>query len=386
MPGRLVQQLVEAGLVTDEQAHASDPGDPLVPASRVIQNLVARGLDERILAGFFVSLGFGPVLHAAELDRADRELVRRLPATDAHDLCAMPLRASAAGVIVAMADPTDARAVDRLRESLGPSILPTVAKLSDLLDAVERAYPPDRPTLVSDPRALLGSRSPSGVVPLPRNEGTTNLQSKWASLDSPPSDWAATASPVWDRAWNGSVTERDMPAAPKSGATTTPSARAALVDTDLLDRALGDLAHATTRDEAVRIACEACESFARGGAFLVLRKGVFRGWHGAGEDVTEAGIRSLWIPASNPSILNEVLHRGQPFRGVYGDAAADHLFRAAFGSRGREVAVVPVLVGARMVGVLCADDPVGDTDLLEGVSKALAEALERVILSHKSRN
>ena len=96
MPGRLVDQLLEVGLVTESQARASDPGDPLVSSSGVIQNLVEQGLDERTLAGFFVAKGFGPMLQTAELDRADPDLVQQVSPTDAHDLCAMPLRASAA--------------------------------------------------------------------------------------------------------------------------------------------------------------------------------------------------------------------------------------------------------------------------------------------------
>jgi len=98
------------------------------------------------------------------------------------------------------------------------------------------------------------------------------------------------------------------------------------------------------------------------------------------------GIRSLWIPASNPSILNDVLHSGEPFIGTYGDNAADHLFRSAFGNRGRQVAVAPVLIGTRVVGVLCADDPVTDAASIERVAQALAEALEGLIMSRKSRN
>ncbi|MFZ1865134.1 MAG: hypothetical protein WAU39_12985 [Polyangiales bacterium] len=382
MPGRLVEQLLDTGLITGEQARASDADDPLVSPSRVIQNLVAEGLDERILAGFFVSQGFGPVLHAAELGRADRELVRRLPATDAHDLCAMPLRPSPAGAIVAMANPTDERAVERLRESLGPRILPTVAKLSDLLDAIDRAYPPDRPTLVTDPRALVGARTPSGVVSLSRQEIGASPDPTWS--DPPLSDLASTASPVWDRAWNASPTERDLPTIPRSGL--PPEPVPPLAEEDSLDAELAPLTRATTRDEAVRIACRACLCFARGGAFLALRKGVFRGWDGVGEDVTRAGIRSLWVPASNPSILNEVLHSGEAFQGAYGETAADHLFRAAMGSRGRGVAVVPVLIGSRMVGVLCADDPAGGISDIERVGQALAEAFERLIISRKSRN
>lgn len=393
MQGPLLEQLVDAGLITEDQARSSDPHDPLVSPSQVIQNLVADGLDERALAGFFVSLGLGPVLHEAELERADRELVQRVPATDAHDLCAMPLRSSPAGAIVAMADPTDEGAIEKLREHLGGGILPTVAKLSDLLAAIDRAYPPDRPTLVSDPRALIGSRMPSGVVSLSPGEGASGGEAAWTPADPLMAELASTASPVWDRAWNGAETERDLPAARKEGppsrtappASPSKGARAPASDATL-DAELLELSRATTRDEAVRIACRACLCFARAGAFLALRKGVFRGWDGAGEGVTSAGIQSLWVPASNPSVLNDVLHGGRVFRGAYGDTAADHLLRAAFGSRGREVAVVPVLIGSRMVGVLCACDPVDDTGEIERVGQALADSFERLILTRKSRN
>ena len=151
-----------------------------------------------------------------------------------------------------------------------------------------------------------------------------------------------------------------------------------------IDAHLAELGHATSRDDVVRIACRACLAAARGAAFLALRKGVFRGWDGAGEDVTSAGIRSLWVPASNPSILNEVLHSGRVFQGAYGQTAADHLFRAAFGSQGRDVVIVPVMIGSRMVGVLCANDPWGDTSAIERVAEAVGHAFERLIVSKKS--
>lgn len=364
MPGRLVGQLLDAGLVTEAQARASDPDDPLSSPSRVVQRLIAQGLDERLLAGFFVSLGFGPVLHAADLDRADRELVKRLPASDAHDLCAMPLRASPAGTIVAMADPTDERAIERLRHSLGERILPTVARLSDLLGAIDEAYPPDRPTVVSDPPAL--------------------------AEDPQLAELVSTASPVWDAAWDHSTTERDLPAALATEADVSvrlddPPEASSFTNDPHLDAELAELAHASSRDEAVRMACRACLRFARASAFLALRQGAFRGWDGAGDSVTGAGIRSLWIPATNPSVLEEVLYTGESFRGFYGEVAADRLLRTALGSRGRAVGVVPVRVASRLVGVLCADDPAVDLQPLDRIGSALAEAFEGLILARKSR-
>jgi hypothetical protein len=396
MGGRLVEQLVDAGLVTEAQARTSDEGDPLLPSGQVVQNLVAAGLDERALAGFFVSLGFGPMLQSQELARADENLVRRLPGADAHDLCAMPLRPSPAGAIVAMADPTDDRAVAKLSQALGGSILPTAAKLSDLLASIDRAYPPDSPTPVTGPVALARSRTPSGVVPLVQEKPEKTM----SALDPSLSDLASTASPAWDRAWSRSTTEREVSLTPKSShiplpivsrpPTAPPSSappdtvQPPTVSDSAIDAHLAELGRVTSRDDVVRVACHACLATARGAAFLALRKGVFRGWDGAGEDVTSAGIRSLWVPASNPSILNEVLHTGRPFQGAYGPTAADHLFRAAFGTHGREVVIVPVMIGSRMVGVLCANDPSADTSGVERVAEAVGHAFERLIVSQKS--
>jgi len=402
MAGQLVEQLFDAGLITEAQARSCDAGDPLVSSGRIVQNLVGAGADERALAGFFVSRGFGPMLQAQELARADHNLVRSLPGSDAHDLCAMPLRPSPAGAIIAMADPTDERAVARLSEALGGSILPTVAKLSDLLASIDRAYPPERPTLVTDPLALAQSRTPSSVVPLVQEKAGVDT-------DETQSDLASTASPVWDRAWNRSTTEREVSLTPQSSRMPLPivsyppttessepprtpppssvraaTVRPAAVSDSAIDAHLAELCNVTSRDDVVRIGCHACLPAARGAAFLALRKGVFRGWDGAGEEVTSAGIRSLWVPASNPSVLNEVLHSGSVFRGAYGHTAADHLFRAALGSHGRDVVIVPVMIGSRMVGVLCADDPAPDTTAVERVAEAMGQAFERLIVSRKS--
>jgi hypothetical protein len=398
---------VQAGLVTEARARTSDPGDPLISTVRVVTNLVEQGLDERELAGFFVTQGFGPMLQSAELSRADQSLVRCLSATDAHELCALPIRWSPAGAVVAMADPKDERALAKLRVALGGEILPTVAKVSDLVDAIDRAYPPDRPTLVSDLSALARSRAPSAVMPL--------VQAKSEPRDSDPSlaELTKSMSPAWDRAWNRSATDRQVSVTPKwthvplpsveptpgqtSASFETPAppstsdssvASKTVVPPTVSDSAsdahLAELRRANDRDEVVRVACQACLSVARGAAFLALRKGVFRGWDGAGEDVTSAGIRSLWVPATNPSVLSDVLHSGRVFRGAYGETAADYLFRGAFGSHGRDVVIVPVIIGSRMVGVLCANDPVGDASAVERVAEAMGQAFERLIVSQKT--
>jgi hypothetical protein len=57
---------------------------------------------------------------------------------------------------------------------------------------------------------------------------------------------------------------------------------------------------------------------------------------------------------------------------------------AALGSHGRDVVIVPVMIGSRLVGVLCANDPAPDTTAVERVAEAMGQAFERLIVSHKS--
>ncbi len=370
-----VAQLLDVGLVTEAQVRSSQPPGADLPSPELVRNLIAQGLDERILAGFFVSLGFGPMLQAQDLARADLDLVRRLPGSQAHELSALPLRPSPAGAIVAMADPTDERAVRALSDALGGPILPTVAKLSDLTAAIERAYPADRPTLVTDPFALGGQRHPSGVVPLVHGKpGAHKSSTTGQTLQSfDPALLAATASPVWDAAWDRSAGGGDSAAAPSSLA--VPQA----VEPDLTE-----LGRVNTRDDVVRAGCEACLAAARGAAFLAIRKGVFRGWDGAGDGITSASIRSLWVPASNPSVLNDVAHSGEVFHGPLGKTAADHLLSAALGSRGRDFVIAPVRIGSRICGLLCATDPGPDSGPIEAVADAMGRAFQRLIVTRKS--
>lgn len=371
MGDRLVAQLLEAGLVTRGQVSASgfSENEPSLSAGEVALNLVEQGLEEQALAGFFVSRGFGPMLQAQDLVRADPALTGRLSSESAHARCALPLRTSPAGVIVAMVDPTDTESTSFLERALDDNVLPTVAKLSDLLDALERVYGADREAAVSDPlvltrrRPATKARTSSQILPRP--------SVREASLE----ELAATASPVWDRAWN----DRESRPALEAVATETESAQAEL------NRALARVSRARSRDDLVRLGCEACLSVAKGAAFLALQKGVLRGWHGAGEDVATSSIRSLWVPAGNPSMLSDVLKTGGAVRGPYGHTAADHLFRAALGGRGKEVAVAPVLIGERLCGLLCATDPTGPPDAVEHIAGAMGEAFERLIVSRKSR-
>jgi hypothetical protein len=154
MADDLGSRLLRSGLVTRDQlaeslARAAEHGGALIEA------LAARGVPEDALAGFFVAEGFGPMTEPRELDAVTAATARRLPARMAVDLVALPVRATPAGLVVAMAAPSDRHAVREIARAIGGSVLPVVACVGPLRSAIERAYP-DGPPL----RRLPSERPP----------------------------------------------------------------------------------------------------------------------------------------------------------------------------------------------------------------------------------
>ncbi|MGE0789307.1 MAG: hypothetical protein AB7S26_26775 [Sandaracinaceae bacterium] len=151
-------------------------------------------------------------------------------------------------------------------------------------------------------------------------------------------------------------------------------------------RAISSIRAAGDRDEIVKLACEAASQVCRASVLLALRKGVLKGWEGRGADVSVDAVRNLWIPTSTPSMFRDVVKSKTPYLGPPGTSAADGLFRAALGSRGADVALQPIVVGGKLVGILAADDvrhgPRG-VEKLEELALAVGDAFERIILRSK---
>lgn len=144
---------------------------------------------------------------------------------------------------------------------------------------------------------------------------------------------------------------------------------------------------ASDRDDVVGLACEAALTVSRAAVFLALRKGVLKGWDGAGGGISRDAVRNLWIPTSSASTFKTVIETSEPYVGPYGTAVADGLFRAAVASRGGIVAIHPVLVGGKIVGVLAVDDlsTLGSVPKhrIEILAHAVAEAFKRLLASKK---
>jgi len=120
--------------------------------------------------------------------------------------------------------------------------------------------------------------------------------------------------------------------------------------------------------------------------FFAPPKGLLKGGDGTGSGGTQDSARNLWIPTSTASLFQRVVSTGVGYFGPYGPAIADGLFRAAVGSRGGDLALLPVKVSGKVVGLLAADDvrggPTGQ-QRLELVVAAVDEAFARIIVQQK---
>ncbi len=524
---------MQAGLVTQRQLSevlgAAPPHE-----GALVRALVHRGLAPDGIAGFFVAQGFGPLMEAADLAAADPRAITRVPRAMALGLLALPIRESPAGLIVAMAAPTDGHTIGELARATGEAILPAVARVVDLVAALEKAHPgalelDDDASRDSEPpplelvnvrrreaapaeegyfgstkgaerveaRATVGpkivaddtepfvplvrtkpvrapapapsaapsaapaepSHTPSPDKGLERRVVTKNFArvpkdtrvvpvgeprpaaGAWAKGRAlrPPSRGSSSAPPepaALDPARYGLDTAdtdvSPLPAAPPPPPPSSP-APATRVEPTAKQKSLIPEAHSRwesdtgehnkvdpvkvaemrdsrppapqaklpevggtlsairasrDRDEVVELACQGTLTVSRAAVLLALRKGVLKGWGGAGAGISADAVRNLWIPTSSPSMFRDVVSRREAYHGPSGTAAADGLFRAALGSRGGPVSIQPIIVASKLVAVLAADDVrFGEKgrERVETLSRAVSEAFERIILDGKRR-
>lgn len=490
MADDLGARLVQAGLVTRNQVAEVRGAAPLHEGALVL-GLAERGLSEDALAGFFVALGFGPLMDAGDLAAAERQALAQVPARMAHGLRALPIKHSAAGLVVAMAAPTDRHALHELSRAVGAEILPTVARVSELRAALRHAYPDapttDPPHLQSDrpdseppvleltqirksgappgdgadgaflgstflgstkgadrveARASLGPRvtldDDEGFVPLVRTKPVSRPPDDPPGEASRKSDGASrppgrsrSITANFERAQRGSAgvvavgpaNASSAPPARAEGAASRSSRPAAgaksiippehaswdleapenKIDPEKLRRlasriptrasqpasiggSLSAMRASRDRDEVVELACHGALTVSRAAVLLALRKGVLKGWDGAGAGLSRDAVRNLWLPTSSPSMFRDVMQTGEPYVGAPGTSAADGLFRAAIGGRGGVVVLMPIGVGGKVVAVLAADDvtfgPLG-VERIEILARAVGEAFERIIVQRK---
>ncbi len=128
--------LLSEGQVADASEHAR------IKTISYVDAILELGLaDEDTLVAFLASKLMIPRVRAAILERVDERLAERMPGELAWELLAVPVSVDEYGnLTVAMADPTDNAAVERLAKQTGTYLVRAVASVANLRRALMRLY------------------------------------------------------------------------------------------------------------------------------------------------------------------------------------------------------------------------------------------------------
>lgn len=335
-----------------------------------VQIIVERGLcAEADLVRFVQSKLMIPEVQADLLDQLERETLRHLPMELAWVHEVLPVSVDDVGnLTLAMADPTDLRAVDAVASHTGAYLIRAVAPLGALRRALERYYGPrpDRATL----DAVVEQHS--GPIPLPARQPPASATAA-PTVPASVTPASAAPAPVRDRPSGPIELDGDGAVAPLS-----PAAFA---------RVLPDLVAAADRDEIIQVLLDfLARGFDRVIMFVHLQQQL-RGRDARGDDLLLEAVTQVRIPTSGPSLFREVIERGTPHFGRWpSEHKIDRAFDQAMGTIKGNVLVLPVRLRERVPVLVYASginhpvDPRSLNELVDGVSGAL----ERLIFRRKS--
>lgn len=357
----------------------------------VVEVIVDRGFaTEDELVKFLQSKLMIPEVEADLLGELERETLRHLPADLAWYHEVMPVSVDDVGnLTLAMADPTDLRAVDAVAGHTGAYLVRAVAPLTALRRALERYYgarPHDlnariitearQPSItVAAPPAAPPPVPPVATAP-PPVPAVAAVPAPVAEASSPP---PAPAAPAPARV--GISTSRRETPAPTADDTTAPLSPTAFA------RVLPRLVAAADRDEITQVLLDfLAEGFSRVIMFVHLHQQL-RGRDARGDDLLLEAVTQVRIPTTGPSLFRDVIERGTPHFGPWrSDSKVNTAFDQAMGGIRGNVLVLPVKLRERVPLLVYASntphpvDPRSLHELVDGISGAL----ERLIFRRKS--
>lgn len=370
--------LQRAGLLPEEEAAAIRE---FAYANKVplVEVVVDRGFaTEDALVKFLQSKLMIPEVEADLLGELERETLRHLPAELAWYHEVMPVSVDDVGnLTLAMADPTDLRAVDAVTAHTGAYLVRAVAPLTALRRALERYYGP-RP---DDLRARMADAAAGALVPAAAVAGVTPGPAAQASAAQAPAAQATAPARPAPPVRAGVSTVRREHVRPMANDDMIPLSPTAFA------WVLPRLVEAADRDEITQVLLDfLSEGFARVIMFVHLQQQL-RGRDARGDDLLREAVTQVRIPTTGPSLFRDVIERGTPHFGPWRtDTKINAAFDQAMGGIRGNVLLLPVKLRERVPILVYASntphpvDPRSVHELVEGISSAL----ERLIFRRKS--
>lgn len=346
MASNLLELLVRTGMLSrqlsDEILRHAIKGDMAASTSTLILTGIGQDRLAHLLSRQLKRPYFEPE-HIQDLSPVMREFLSMEQALRHR---ALPLRLSQQGLVIAMADPSDQESLNTLSELVGYPLAPQVAPECRLLLAIGRCYNKDLP---ERERLLIEQIRPEADTPVP-----------------------PTAEEVDESLLEEAEIVEDEPAP-------SPAIPAPAQNTDL----------STARnreDVADALAAQLAGQFEHMGLFL-LRDEALCGWRGLIGYRPVPRFTEVKIPVADSAVLKSVLSGKSPFLGRIPEPALIQHLSHALGTVSEKVALLPLILAGRTVGVLYVEDSRQALseciiDLQKLLGKA-ACALEILILKNK---
>jgi GAF domain-containing protein len=146
-----------------------------------------------------------------------------------------------------------------------------------------------------------------------------------------------------------------------------------------------EIDRAGSRDAVARLALYLARGYASASALLLVHRGIVQGLCA---DFLERA-DTILLPADESSVFGEVAASGKSFRGAPPTQGLDARILRAFGrEHAQEIAILPITLRGRVVGLLYADngpEALGDASAaaLTSVCARVAAAWERLIHARK---
>jgi hypothetical protein len=329
-----------------------------------------------------------PFVEPDDLRSIPQDVLRLVPAKTAAKLCAVPVRASASQLSVAMLDPLDLAALDELAFVSGRRVRPHTALECRLQEALARHYGIDTPRRFVQLADRLNRSQflwrEAHETPAPPAVEVARP----AAPAVPPSPYPEAPAPM---APPRSEPPRPLPALPRPAAPSpqppaapqpVPPARARLGFEEAEQRLL----QPADRDAVAETLIDFLVGRVDVGLALMVRRQEALGWRGCGlpNDVAAA----VRVPLGEPSVVL-ALRDGAPLhRGALPPLKGNAPLIAAVGADATDLIALPLRVRDRLVGVLLAIQrrgafEAGLSDDLQRLAVKASGALELLVLRQK---
>lgn len=313
MSARLGEMLLKVGTLTDDQLEQVLNAQSIY-GGRLGTNLVEMGLVEEEELARVLSEQLGvPCVHPAELSSIPEPLLKMFPLELVQRYRVLPLALDGKRLTVAMTNPADFKALEDIAFMTGMVVLPKVCSELRLGIALERIF---------------GVKRPMRYIPV---EG--GARSRFAA--------ALAERGSADPAWCGGIVDPAMERVSFK---------------DLWER----LAQAAGESDVVQgLLAYLAGEFDRG-AFLRLKGGAAHGVQAVDRGLSLESFRFFAAAVVETRALKRVVEDKEFFLGELGVDQGDGLLLSAMGGKVPDAALlVPVVLGGKVLGVICANDQGG---------------------------